>query len=170
MGRADNQLVTTRHSCEVKGCNTMTISEKVRDKSRELKLEINTAYIHSNSKFKYSWNFVSALFLYVYIYIITYCIPSHPHGTLYASPITRLGHYMHPQTPAVTIGGTVLKESDVLVILGVTSDSKMTFEKHRRSVSSGRILKQVYNIVSWQPAISPRRVLFIFVSLFIERM
>ena len=25
MGRADNQLVATRHSCEVKGYNTMTI-------------------------------------------------------------------------------------------------------------------------------------------------
>ena len=27
---------------------------------------------------------------------------------------------MHPQSPALTIGGTVLKESDDLVILGVT--------------------------------------------------
>ena len=35
----------------------------------------------------------------------------------------------------MTIGGTVLKESDDLVILGVTFDSKMTFEKHLRSVS-----------------------------------
>ena len=42
---------------------------------------------------------------------------------------------MHPQSPALTIGGTVLKESDDLVILGVTFDSKMTFEKHPRSVS-----------------------------------
>ena len=30
----------------------------------------------------------------------------------------------------------MLKESDDLVILGVTFDSKMTFEKHLRSVSS----------------------------------
>ena len=37
---------------------------------------------------------------------------------------------MHPQSPALTIGGTVLKESDDLVILGVIFDSKMTFEKH----------------------------------------
>ena len=37
---------------------------------------------------------------------------------------------MHPQSPRLTIGGTVLKESDDLVILGVTFDSKMTFEKH----------------------------------------
>ena len=36
---------------------------------------------------------------------------------------------MHPQPPPLTIGGTVLKESDGLVILGVTLDSKMTFEK-----------------------------------------
>ena len=41
---------------------------------------------------------------------------------------------MHPQSPPFTIGGTVLKESD-LVILGVTFDSKMTFVKHLRLVS-----------------------------------
>ena len=35
---------------------------------------------------------------------------------------------MHPQTPALTIGGTVLKESDDLVILGVTFDSKITYD------------------------------------------
>ena len=42
---------------------------------------------------------------------------------------------MHPQSPPLTIGGTVLKESDDLAILGMTFDSKMTFEKHLRSVS-----------------------------------
>ena len=42
---------------------------------------------------------------------------------------------MHPQSPSLTIGGTVLNESDNLVILGMTFDSKMTFEKHLRSVS-----------------------------------
>ena len=42
---------------------------------------------------------------------------------------------MHPQSPALIIGGTVLKESDGLVILGVTFASEMTFEKHLRSVS-----------------------------------
>ena len=36
------------------------------------------------------------------------------------------------QSPPLTIGGTVLTESDDLVILGVTIDSKMTFEKHLR--------------------------------------
>ena len=42
---------------------------------------------------------------------------------------------MHPRSPPLIISGTVLKESDDLVILGVTFDSKMTFEKHLRSVS-----------------------------------
>ena len=42
---------------------------------------------------------------------------------------------MRPQSPPLTVGGTVLKESGDLVILGVTFDSKMTFEKHLRSVS-----------------------------------
>ena len=43
---------------------------------------------------------------------------------------------MHPHAPPLTIGGTVLKESVDLVILGATFDSKMTFEKHLRSVST----------------------------------
>ena len=42
---------------------------------------------------------------------------------------------MHPQSPPLTFGGTALKESDDRVILGVTFDSKMTVEKHLRSVS-----------------------------------
>ena len=42
---------------------------------------------------------------------------------------------MHPQSPPLTIVGTVLKESDDPVILGVTFDPKITFEKHLRSVS-----------------------------------
>ena len=42
---------------------------------------------------------------------------------------------MYPQSSALTIGGTVPKESDDLVILGVTFDSTMTFEKHLCSVS-----------------------------------
>ena len=57
---------------------------------------------------------------------------------------------MHPQSPALTIGGTLLKESDDLVILGVTFDSKMIFEKHLRSVS--RAASQRFGILrkSWQ--------------------
>ena len=39
---------------------------------------------------------------------------------------------MPPQSPPVTIDATVLRESDDLDILGVTFDSKMTFEKHLR--------------------------------------
>ena len=42
---------------------------------------------------------------------------------------------VHPQSPLLTIGVTVLKESNDFVILGVIFDSKMTFEKHLRSVS-----------------------------------
>ena len=43
-------------------------------------------------------------------------------------------HNAYPVTP-LTIGGTVLKESDDLVILGVTFDSKLSFEKDLRLVS-----------------------------------
>ena len=42
---------------------------------------------------------------------------------------------MHPQSPPLTISGTVLKESDDLVILGVAFESRMTSEKHLFSVS-----------------------------------
>ena len=57
---------------------------------------------------------------------------------------------MHLQSPALTIGGTVLKESDYLVILGVTFHSKMTFEKQLLSVS--RAASQRLGILrkSWQ--------------------
>ena len=37
---------------------------------------------------------------------------------------------MLPLSPPLTIGGTVLKESDDLVILEMTFNSKLTFEKH----------------------------------------
>ena len=49
--------------------------------------------------------------------------------------IVSLSLTMHPQSPQLIIFGTVLKEFDVLVILRVTFDSKMTFEKHLRWVS-----------------------------------
>ena len=42
---------------------------------------------------------------------------------------------MHPHSPQLNIDQTVLKESDDLVILGVTFDSKMTVKMHIRSVS-----------------------------------
>ena len=42
---------------------------------------------------------------------------------------------IHHQSTPITLDGTVQKESVDLVILGVTFDSKMTFEKHLWSVS-----------------------------------
>ena len=42
---------------------------------------------------------------------------------------------MHPQSSPLTIGKTILKKSDDLVILGVPFNSKMTFEKHLRLLS-----------------------------------
>ena len=41
---------------------------------------------------------------------------------------------IHPQSTPLTLEGTVLKESADLVILGVTFDAKITFEKHLRCV------------------------------------
>ena len=49
--------------------------------------------------------------------------------------IVSRSHTAQPQSPSLTIVGTVLNESNDLDILGVTFDSKMTFEKPHRSVS-----------------------------------
>ena len=49
--------------------------------------------------------------------------------------IVSRSYTMHPHSPLLTIGGTELNESDDLVILGVTFNSKMTFEKHLHLVS-----------------------------------
>ena len=57
---------------------------------------------------------------------------------------------IHPQSLALTIGGTVLKESDDLVILGATFDSKMTFEKHLHSVSRAASQMLISLRKSWQ--------------------
>ena len=57
---------------------------------------------------------------------------------------------MHSQSPLLTIGGTALKESDDLVILGVTFESKMTFEKHLRSVSRAASQKLGILRKSWR--------------------
>ena len=57
---------------------------------------------------------------------------------------------MHPQSPTLTIDGTVLKESDDLDILGVTFDSKLTFEKHLRSVSRAASQKLGILRKSWR--------------------
>ena len=50
--------------------------------------------------------------------------------------VSRSGR-IYPKSPPLTIGGTVLKESDDPVILGVTFDSKMTFEKHLCGATQG---------------------------------
>ena len=42
---------------------------------------------------------------------------------------------MYPQSASLTVGGTVLKESVDLDVLGVTFNYKTTFEKHLRTVS-----------------------------------
>ena len=42
---------------------------------------------------------------------------------------------IHPLSAPLTLDGNVLKESADLVILGVTFDAKMTFEKHLRCVA-----------------------------------
>ena len=57
---------------------------------------------------------------------------------------------MHMESPTLTILGTLLKESDDLVILGVTFDTKMIIEKRLRSVS--RAASQRFGIlrVAWQ--------------------
>ena len=57
---------------------------------------------------------------------------------------------VHPQLTPLTVDGTELKESADLVILGVTFDAKMTFEKHLRSVSSAAVQRLGIMRKSWQ--------------------
>ena len=57
---------------------------------------------------------------------------------------------VHPQLTPLTLDGTVLNESADLVILGVTFDAKMTFEKHLRSVSSAAAHRLGIMRKSWQ--------------------
>ena len=54
--------------------------------------------------------------------------------------------------PLITIGGTVLKESDDLVLLGIVRDifSKMTFEKRLRLVSGAASQRFVILRKSWR--------------------
>ena len=44
--------------------------------------------------------------------------------------IVSRSHTMHTQSPPLTIGGTVLKDSDDIDIMRVTFDTKMTLEKY----------------------------------------
>ena len=57
---------------------------------------------------------------------------------------------MHHQSSPLTIGGTVLKEYDDLVILGVTFDCKMTFERHLRSISRATVQRLSMLRKSWR--------------------
>ena len=57
---------------------------------------------------------------------------------------------VHPQLTPLTLDRTVLKRSADLVILGVTVDAKMTFEKHLRSVSSAAAQRLGIMRKSWQ--------------------
>ena len=59
---------------------------------------------------------------------------------------------VHPQLTPLTLDVTVLKESADLVILGVSFDAKMTFEKHLCSVSSAAAHRLGIMRKSWQPA------------------
>ena len=56
----------------------------------------------------------------------------------------------HPQLTPLALDGTVLGESADLVILWVTFDAKMTFEKHLRSVSSAAAKRLGIMRKSWQ--------------------
>ena len=57
---------------------------------------------------------------------------------------------VHPQLTPLTLDGTVLKESADHVILGVTFDDKMTFEKYLRSVASAAGQRLGIMRKSWQ--------------------
>ena len=57
---------------------------------------------------------------------------------------------VHPQLTPLTLYGTVLVESADLVILGVTFDAKMSFEKHLRSVPSAAAQRLGIMRKSWQ--------------------
>ena len=50
---------------------------------------------------------------------------------------------MYPQSPSLTNGGTVLKESDDLLILGVTFDPKLTFETFQTFEAFHRLSRAV---------------------------
>ena len=62
---------------------------------------------------------------------IDYCLNASKTATM----IVSRSRTMHSQSTPLTIGGTMLEESDDLDTLGVTFDAKMNFEKHLRSVS-----------------------------------
>ena len=64
--------------------------------------------------------------------------------------IVSMSRTVHPQLTPLTLDGTVLKESADLVILGVKFYTKMTFQKHLRSVSSAAAQRLGIMRKSWQ--------------------
>ena len=77
---------------------------------------------------------------------------------------------MLPQSPPLTVGGTVLNESLELDILGVTFDSRLAFQNHLRPVS--RAASQRLGILkSWRvfhDRLLPGRCFCYFVLLVLE--
>ena len=72
------------------------------------------------------------------LFIVTICLIINDYSNIIGLLLFKFClQCMHNASPVIpiTICGTVVKESDDLVILGVTIDSKMAFEKHFRSVS-----------------------------------
>ena len=63
--------------------------------------------------------------------------------------ITSRSGTMHPMSPALTIGGTVLKKSDYHVMMGVTFDSKKSFEKYLSWISRAASQRHGILIMSW---------------------
>ena len=57
---------------------------------------------------------------------------------------------MRPQSSPLTIGGTVLKKSDNLIIFWVTFDSKLTYEKHLHLISRAASQRFVISRKSWR--------------------
>ena len=57
---------------------------------------------------------------------------------------------VHPLLTPLTLDGTALKESADLVILGVTFDAMMTFEKHIHSISNAAVQRLGIMRKSWQ--------------------
>ena len=73
---------------------------------------------------------------------------------------------VHPQSTPLTLDGTVLTQCGDLVILGVTFDDTMTFQKHLRSVSSAAAQRLGITRKSWQ-AFHNRSLLLRFFFRFI---
>ena len=61
---------------------------------------------------------------------------------------------LNPPSPALSVNGAVLKDLAYLEILGLTLDSKLTFEAHLRSVARSvsqkiGIMRKSWSTVRW---------------------